>query len=476
MRDKIREALKGLGNKGADRVKATLQRLDSMKNIVSGLGTEEDAALAARPSIDNRLSVEEIDTLYLTNDLARRIVEGLVDDSLRQGFEAVDAQTGVSVKEPLHLDIVTAVRHAAYSARLYGGGAVVMLFDSGNTQAALAETAGEPAALVAVDRYEATASRYTDDPVDPNFGKPELWRVSPNNASARPDLGAPEFHHSRVLSFTGAPLPSRLKTANDGWGDSVLQQSWTPLQNFTQAEAAIANIIQRFEVATYSIAGLADVLDDPEGASNLLRRMQLVQKTISMVRAVVIDRDAGEEYTRAFSSVNGLDTLWDRLAHSVAKSAKEPMTQLFGMSPSGLATDDQSGRANWRKVVSVFQDTSLEPQLRWYFQLLNGGKPVILRWNPLDEATAKEEAEIAKMRAETREIYVAMGSALPEEFRAGMQKEGVIEDAEDEVFVESLEEPEPPPLLPGAPLTEGGLPAPREPDDDDLPGFEDEEE
>lgn len=431
-------------------------RADSvLENQQSGLGTSEDAAIAARPVLKGRLTDYELDVLYMQDDLARRIVEEIVDDAFRQGFEVktLDEENPEIVEEPEHLDIVTALREAGYAARRTGTGAVALIFDQ-NTDSELEPDAGEPVALLVLDRGEIDPSEFDPNPKSANFARPLRYHVSPNNNSGATLDGSPEFHHTRILRLKGAPLPGRLRHLSNDWDDSVLQAVWPSLRNFKQTEDAIANIIQRFEVATYSITGLADILDGESGSAKILQRLQLLQQTVSMVRAVVIDKDAGEEYSRAFSAVNGLDTLWDRLAHSVAKAARMPMTQLFGMSPSGLATDDQSGRANWRKQVASYQDTVLTPLLERYFRLLNGGKPVQIIWNPLDEATAKEEAEISKLRAETRDLYVGMGAATPEEFRPAMQKEGLIEAADNPDFEAEPEMP-----------LDGELPVPREPDE-----------
>lgn len=407
-------------------------RNDAIENFMSGLGTSEDSSLAGKPSLRTRLTTSELDRLYLTSDLARRIVEELVDDVMRQGWEVLDPET----KEPIEaleeteqeLRFRDKLRQALYNSRHYGGGAVALIYPSDDYSTELDENAGAPVGVMALDPYECQPSDWDDDATSPRFGEPNQYYVSPNNSSGQTLHTSPAFHHSRLLIFKGAPLPSRLEHLNEDWGDSILQHCWDPIRNFESSENAIANLIQRFEIATYSIEGLSDIMDEEEGRKNLLHRMKLIQQTVSMVRAVIIDKSAGEDYSRQYASVNGLDTLWDRLAHSVAKAARMPMTQLFGMSPSGLATDDQSGRANWRKQIASFQ-ARLKPELKKFYRLLHGSE-VEIRFLPQDEATAREEAEIRKLDAETRKLYVDMTAASPDEFRKLMVEEGLIENAE----------------------------------------------
>lgn len=411
------------------------QKNDSLVNAASGLGTYEDAAVHARPTIEHRLSDLELEMLYLQSDLSRRIVEELVDDTIRQGWKVLDAVDEKEiVEEPEHLDIREALKEAWYNARLRGGGAVAMISKTPDLSKPMKDS-DQIVSLIALDIDECQPAVWNSDPFSARFTKPELYTVSPSNVDYSLHVIAPQFHHTRLLTLNGATLPTRFKRSNNGWGDSIMQSCWAPVRNFEQSEAAMANIIQRFEVATYSIAGLADILDDDDGREAILARMKLIQQTISMVRAAVVDKDAGEEYSRQFSTVNGLDTLWDRLAHSVAKSARMPMTKLFGMSPSGLATDDESGRAHWRQQIAAGQE-QIRPLLEQYYRHCNGGKEVIIRFQPQDEATAREEAEISKMKAETREMYISMGAARPEEFRPKMVEEGEIANVDMEPDLE----------------------------------------
>jgi hypothetical protein len=209
----------------------------------------------------------------------------------------------------------------------------------------------------------------------------------------------------------------------------VLQAVWEVLRNFCQTESAIANIVQRFETATVSIAGLADIMQHDEGAEMIRERVELIQRTISMINAAVVDADAGEKYERKFATVNGLDTIWDRLAHSVSKAAQMPMTQLFGMSPSGLSSDDESGKANWRKQVSAYREDQLRDNLATYYAHLAGG-PVDVEFPALDETTAREEAEIEKLRSEARANYVNAGVLGPSDVREKLAEERYIREAD----------------------------------------------
>jgi hypothetical protein len=406
-------------------------RNDSIKNYASSLNTGLDAAAQARPYLNNtdRLTDDELDILYLQNDLARRIVDEKVDDAVRAGWKARAKDSGDVVTEPEHLDIASRVLKAGKEGRLYGGAHVWMVTNS-RAYDQLMQPGEQIQNLVVLDRWEASPYEYIDDPRNKDFGEPAVYYVTPNNYGAvDTSVQGVQVHRSRLLTLGGNPIPSRLDHLNNGYDDSVLQAVWEVLRNFCQTESAIANIVQRFETATVSIAGLADIMQHDEGAEMIRERVELIQRTISMINAAVVDADAGEKYERKFATVNGLDTIWDRLAHSVSKAAQMPMTQLFGMSPSGLSSDDESGKANWRKQVSAYREDQLRDNLATYYTHLAGG-PVDVEFPALDETTAREEAEIEKLRSEARANYVNAGVLGPSDVREKLAEERYIREAD----------------------------------------------
>lgn len=413
----------------------TVLRADSVHNQASGLGTAEDVSTHARPTTRHRLGEADIGALYLQSKLTQRIVKEVVDDALAQGWR-VYGPSGAQLDDDGQEALKAQIRDAWVSARLWSNAGLLMMHaKTKDLSQPLSIEEGAPDSLVDFDRHEFSPGEYDLDPRSPNFRHPLTYNIAVGGEVVK-------VHHSRFLLFRGAPLPRRLRELNNGYDDSVIQACWQRISNFEQTELAMGNIVQRFEMGVYRIQGLGDTLETPEQQTALLRRLQLMQTTASMVRAVVIDKEM-EDYTRSFTAVNGLDTIWDRLAHSVAKDAEEPMTQLFGMAPSGLATDDESGRANWRKKVKAEQDGQLLPLLQRYYALLHGEGTTVV-FNPLDESTAAERSTIEKNRAETRAIYVETGMADASEFREALVREGVVLREEYEGLSPSDDENEDP--------------------------------
>jgi len=408
---------------------------DGLGNFLSGIdvyGT--DPGTTARPDMDGRLQRYEIAALYADQDLAKRIVNEVVNDSIRSGWTVFDAATRALVLDPEHLPVRRIVREAGRWGRLDGVAVALLIPDANIGVDTLAEPPdlGAPVEnILTFTRAELSVTEYEDDIASPHYGRALRYRITPIRNGAGQRSGAlTSVHRDHLLRFDGEPLPKQMRNANEDFEDSVLQSVWDAVRRFLQTEASIASIIQRFETATISISGLAGVLAAEDGECLINKRMAMFQRSLSLLNAALIDADSGEKYERKFATVTGLDVLWDRFAHSVAKAARIPMTQLFGMSPSGLSTDDQSGRANWRKEVSAYQEDQLHPNLVKLYTRLNGGRPVEVRFSPSSEATADEESKVAESKARTRSMYVGGGLADAADFRAILIREGVIDPPE----------------------------------------------
>lgn len=406
---------------------AGLYQEDSIVNTVTGAGTSLDQSVQARPAIGEytqRLLPHEMDYLYAHTDLARIGCDSVVTDAWQSGYVALNAETNEELADPYK--VADHMQEACYSARRTGVGAVLLVTKRASTEwDQELKDDEEFVRFMPLEREEfPNKGDVQRDWTDKWFGRPEWYGVAPIIDDEV--LDEVEVHPSRLFFVRGEKLPKTLATLNDGWDDSILQQVWPPISRFLQTEMGITSIVVRFELATMLIDGLAEVLSTVDGPAILHDRLQMVQKTRSLYNAVIVDGEAGEDYVRKFASLQGLDTAWDRMAHSVAKAFRMSMTRLFGMSPSGLATDDQSGRANWRVEIQSYRSSKVEPALRAYYKWLYPGVEVEIKWNKLEELTHMEEASLMEKKAKARELYVRAGIALPEELKEILIEERVI--------------------------------------------------
>lgn len=404
---------------------------DSLANYLTSLGTEQDATIAGRPTgLMDRLTQAELATLYVVDDLARRIVEELVDDAVRAGWEIYDPSGAVELKYPAHLDVAARFQEAGYMGRMLGRSALLMVPYDTTIDLSQPRPPGDMGIvnLLCVSGDEITPVAYEGDPRNKRYGRASNYQIAPgNSATLASEWGEQaklqNVHWSWLLMFEGNMVPSHMRALLDDSEDSVLQSVWQVLRRFLQTEQALATIVTKFETATISISGLQSALAARDGTELIQRRMGLFTQSLSLLNAALIDADAGEKYERKFAQVAGLEAIWDRMAHSVAKAAGIPMTQLFGMSPSGLGTDDKSGRANWRKRVAAYRLTFLAPNLQALASAC-GVDGVLVEFPPLDEVTPEELAVMDESFARLATQAIGAGWLTVEEVRTMARRKG----------------------------------------------------
>lgn|GEM_PF-5815311 len=417
------------------------ERIDSIANYLSGLGDpERDSGAASRPFMDQRLAPHEIDALYLQNDIAAIIVDELVEEALRNGFEIKDADNAdpALVDDLYRLDVDGKFTEAAKTARLYGAAYLWVIINDGRE---LADEIGdgEVVQLIPYDQWDMRPHAVQGDKSQEGYGEPVLYRSRDGEI----------IHASRLLKFTGERLPRRLSQGGQEPFDSVLQRPWPSIRRFTDVENAIARIVQSFEVSKISIGGLAQAMAAQGGAELIEARMRLIARSRSILNMILLDADAGEQYSRDTASVAGLTEIRMGLAESVAKSARMPMTTLFGQAPSGLNTDGNSGIQAWHKRVQTYRAQDLTPQIdRLATILFRGNEPAswAVIWPALDEPSQRETAELRKMVAETDALYLDRGVRSPDQVarsRDGgaewsMETESLDDDIDFSAFQEAL--------------------------------------
>ena len=402
-------------------------RADSLFNAVTGVGTEDDWTRYSRPNMNPvRLSTQELRRLRYSDDLVRLIIEDIVQDAMRPGVKVLDPETGELLEEG-HADTCKAwhdIQEAALNGRAYGSGFLLYVTDRSFKQYAKPIKPGEKIiGQIALDPDEFSPRAYPSRPRDfesPNvrFGRPMIWDVHPNSRGARRGMSGP-VHVSRLSYFWGTPLDRYARTENCEQDDSVIQSVYRSIVQFDSVETAIAQVIQRFETATISIPELNRIITSGD-EDVLIDRIRLIQVTMSIINAVLVDAEGGG-YDRKFANVNGLDKIWDRMALSVAKAAKMPMTKLFGMAPAGLSSDDQSGRANWAKQVAAYQREQLVPAFTQYYSLKHG-RPVTVVFRDTEEPSPEIEAEIRVKETDAVIKAVATGVLTKREGRRRLEE------------------------------------------------------
>ena len=400
------------------------QHLDAWANIVTGVGGPRDKSanfvhivsmLGSDPAVQEQI--------YAEDDIAGIIVDALPDQVFRRGWrldvpDQDDLRQRV-IDELDRLGLTEAIKDATRWERLFGGSAIFVGAEDGQNPANPLNLANirKVHFLTTFDRWELTPQRYYTDPLRPNFGKPEVFRVSPQDTSKFSGL---LVHESRLVRFGGVRATKRRRAENLSWGDSVLVRAYEAVRQFAGAYASTLALLADANQGIYKISGLFQALKS--GNADILReRMKAIDTVRSTVNAIVLDKD--EDYTRVAATLTELGNLLDKFMLRVAASARMPVTVLFGQAPAGLNATGESDMRNWYDRVEEEQRDRIVPAMERIVRLVMLGADGPCRgveppkwsvvfpslWRP----TAEQEATIGKTQAETDALYHDLGVLTP---------------------------------------------------------------
>jgi phage-related protein (TIGR01555 family) len=169
-------------------------RQDVYFNAYSGFGGSRDPLQRTGFVAEPVPAQTELEQLYRFYWLARRIVDLLPADACREGIELniEDADRGAALNRRMdELFVWERLEEALRMARLYGGSILLLGAVDGLDPAEplAADRVTKLASLTVLDRWQLTISKAFDDPLAPQFGQPELYRINPVTSSAAPRAG-----------------------------------------------------------------------------------------------------------------------------------------------------------------------------------------------------------------------------------------------------------------------------------------------
>ena len=206
----------------------------------------------------------------------------------------------------------------------------------------------------------------------------------------------------------------------------------------------------------------------------LQSRMELVEMSRSVARAIMLDAER-EEFERQSYSFAGVPDVLRAFMLRLSAAARMPVVILMGQAPQGLNATGDSDIRLWYDRVQAYQTRKLSTVIEQFYRLVflaqdfEAGEPEDweVKWERLWQMTDKEQAELEDLVAKKDKTYIDAQVVLPEEvalsrFKSrGFSMETNIDmEAREEILQAEIElakskageEPEPVvPVAPGEP-------------------------
>jgi uncharacterized protein len=393
---------------------------DGLQNFVSGVGTQKDKS-ANWTHVYNPLTRDQVDAIYSSDWLARKIVDIVAYDMTREWrtWQSDFAEDMYAAEKALR--VRTLVRKALTYARLYGGSAIMIGDGSLNPSKPLVLDRMGVGGIKYLhvftrDDLEEVDGSVVEDVNSPDLGKTMLYRLR-DRRGGRSDV---TVHRSRLAFFCGPEAPADQVTAN-GWGHSVYDSVLKAVINVNAAASNAAAMTEEAKIDVIRVPDLHKLLSTQSGTDALLRRWSLANTLKSTVNTLLIGNE--EEFTRKEMNFGGLPDLIRTHLEIVSGAADVPLTRLLGQSPAGLNATGESDIRNYYDMLRSRQTTELE-ESTWPLdealkRHVTGASPdeLVYEWVPLWQLSEAERADIAQKKMSAVTQLSALNLFLPTEMR-----------------------------------------------------------
>jgi phage-related protein (TIGR01555 family) len=425
-----------------DGVEKAKNRFDTWMNALTGLGTAVRDKLVSTTFVGGaKLNDTSLEDLYHGEDMAARICEALPEESFRKGFRVSvtgdeDSEISKAVKKRLEeLGFTAKALEADIWGRVFGGAALYIGINDGRKE-------DQPVNMDAIksidfinvlDKRDVEPFKFYNDVHSDKYSKPATYRINQVRLgmdAEKAPITTPgaEIHESRLLVFCGNPTSIRRRSQNNGWHESVLQKVHDVLVQFNIGWQSTAHLLQDAAQGVFKVEGLIDMIASGDKEA-LQSRMELVEMSRSVARAIMLDAEA-EDFVRQEFAYTSLAEILRTFMLRLAAAARMPVTVLMGQSPAGLNATGESDLRLWYDRVEQHQVLELKPTIKRFVEILFASQDFEheapddwdVVFNSLWRLNPMEQSELELKTAQKDKIYMDGGVLTPSQITVNRHK------------------------------------------------------
>lgn len=408
---------------------------DGWANLFTGLGTKADKSKTTRVVPNGFLLDVELETIYADDGLGARVIDLLPDDMMRQGwkYKFTDEKEGFEDKSKIYDEVFKnigaerKINQALKWARLYGGCLILLgVFDG--------DDLSEPLNLRKIKTFENLkiiprnnvmygTMEWQMNPELPHYGQVEYYPVT---FYISREWKVVRVHWTRVIELHGIEIPSSeasiIPMEFRYWGISIFQRIQDRLKDLGVSFSSISSLMHELTIGKYKYKDLADIMASEDGEKLVQNRLQAMDMMKSVFHSILMDTD--EDYVRDTLSFAGVSDILYQFMMITSACTGYPMTKLFGISPGGLNSTGDSDTYQYYDMVRAEQKIQLLPILEKLVHIISQWQNIeepTIEFNPLEQMTEKEQAELEERKANTEyrkmemyQGYIDMGIMTPE--------------------------------------------------------------
>lgn len=401
---------------------------DGLLNAVSGIGTTADPRRATTYGFCP-LTQDQIHNSYRSSGMMRKCIDIPALDMVRawRDWSADNEDIEKIEAEERRLGLRQKIQEVEILRGLGGGAIILGLPGLPNTQAPEVSQGGL-AYIHVLSRYQMTIGEPDENPLSPTYGQPSYFTVN--------DGPQTRIHPSRVVTFTGDPIPQIFGTGNwedKFWGEPRIQKLLNAVKNSDTAQDAFAALLHKARIMRVGIPDLLDLVGDPDGESAVTKRLATMAVGESLHNVTLYD--SGNGGTNPGEQIDDFQVAWSGMADvmnafdmRLCAVADIPATRLLGKAAEGMNSSGDGQQQDWHKHVRAMQELRLRPCLDKIDAALVpsatgkvADKSIWYDFAPLDVPDEKAMAETTKLKIDAAVAAQNTGAIPDAAFAEGFQ-------------------------------------------------------
>lgn len=370
---------------------------DGLQSAIHSMGDASRDKLASSRYSGKRLSASEIQNIYETNWMGKRLVDLPAKDALRNWriWQGSTVQINALEQIEKRLNVQGNVLWCKILARLLGGAAIYIGTNDSDLMKPL-----DPARigregikyLTVLPKTALSVGDLEDDVTVAHYGTAAYYELISGSQMLK-------IHPSRMVIMVGSPHIDAWSVHGEGrgWGDSIIETSYQTLKRSDATEENVAGLVFESNINVFKIPDLMAKVGDPTEEQKIVARFALAATQKGLYGDLVIDSE--EEFERKSASFGNLDNIMERFAILVGATQGIPASKFLGQSPKGLSGNSQNELDNYYDEIKTVQTLEIEPSLRILDECLIrsalGSRPeeISYLWAPLSQPSALDIAD-----------------------------------------------------------------------------------
>ena len=363
---------------------------------------------------------EELGIMYVQDGLATTIADIFPEVALADDIVITGDEDGKILRDMESIGFIDAVTEAGAMARLFGGSAILTLYD-GSTSF---DTKPKPTEKVvgykvySAPDFELKNDDYVTDKTSEYYNEIEIFNLNLENGSKV------KIHESRLTIFRNKKAPRFINGMSFNqkfFGCSSVKEVDDSLKDLGSTMGNVANMTSENGLKIFSLNGLTNILANPElGIKSLQERMSVINSAMSGFRTVYQDKE--DSFNMASHNFAGVPDIIRLMMVMCCARSRIPMSIFFGQAITGLSGTNDGDLKTFYFDVNKYRKKYLyhgmcEIITEYFNRNLKKLGNQDFTFAPLGALTGKEYIEAKKMQAETCQIYFNMGSMSGKEAR-----------------------------------------------------------